>query len=359
MKTVPVRLAERSYPIHIGPHVLADKTLLRDSVAAHQVLIVTNEVVGPLYLEPVKAALEGRRVETLTLPDGERYKTLETFASIIDALVEARFHRDACVIALGGGVVGDIAGFAAASYQRGIGFVQVPTTLLAQVDSSVGGKTAVNHPKAKNMIGAFYQPSAVLADVAALRTLPRRELAAGVAEVVKYGLILDASLFEWLETHMESLLALDDECLIHAVARSCEIKAAVVAEDEREQGKRALLNLGHTFGHALEALGEYRRWLHGEAVAIGTVMAARASAALGWLAPPDCERVEALLARAGLPTRAEGVAADDVLDRMKLDKKAGREGLRLVLLRAIGEAVVVPAPPRELLRNVVIQAIHA
>ena len=352
MKRLQVELGDRSYPICIGPGLIGDADLIRTSVRAHQVLIVTNEVVAPLYLEPLRQSLGGRAVEVVILPDGERHKTLATFAAIIDRLVGARFHRDACLLALGGGVVGDVTGFAAASYQRGVDFVQIPTTLLAQVDSSVGGKTAVNHPEAKNMIGAFYQPAAVLADIDTLATLPQRELAAGLAEVVKYGLILDGTLFEWLEAHVESLRQLDAEPLVHAVARSCEIKAGVVVEDERERGKRALLNLGHTFGHALEALGGYERWLHGEAVAIGMVLAARTSVALGWLAAEDCERVESLLERAGLPTHAPAVDADALLDRMQLDKKAGREGMKLVLLRGIGHAVVAPAPPRPLLRGV-------
>jgi 3-dehydroquinate synthase len=248
--------------------------------------------------------------------------------------------------------VGDVTGFAAASYQRGIDFVQVPTTLLAQVDSSVGGKTAVNHPQAKNMIGAFHQPTAVLADTDTLRTLPPRELSAGLAEVVKYGLILDAALFEWLEAHMNDLRRLDADCLTHAIAEGCAIKARIVAEDEREHGRRALLNLGHTFGHALESLGGYERWLHGEAVAIGTVLAAKVSAALGWLATEDCRRIEALLERAGLPTSAEGIDVDALLERMALDKKAGREGLKLVLLKDIGRGVVTPAPDTALLRRV-------
>ena len=359
MKRLQVDLGDRSYPIYIGSGLVGDADLLRDSVRAHQVLIVTNEVVAPLYLEPLREALGRRAVEVLILPDGERHKTLATFASIIDRLVGARFHRDACLVALGGGVVGDVTGFAAASYQRGVDFVQIPTTLLAQVDSSVGGKTAVNHPEAKNMIGAFYQPTAVLADIDTLATLPPRELAAGLAEVVKYGLILDRALFEWLEAHVEPLRRLDAECLVHAVARSCEIKAGVVAEDERERGKRALLNLGHTFGHALEALGGYRRWLHGEAVAIGMVLAARTSAALGWLPASDCERLESLLARAGLPTGAREVDADALLERMQLDKKAGREGMKLVLLRGIGHGVVAPAPPQSLLRGVAAASIHA
>jgi 3-dehydroquinate synthase len=342
VETITVALGERSYPIHIGPRLLGEPSLY---TKAKQVLVVTNEVVAPLYLKQVEAALGGRHLETLVLPDGERYKTLATFTSVIDRLIDSRFHRDACLVALGGGVVGDLTGYVAASFQRGIDFVQIPTTLLAQVDSSVGGKTAVNHPRAKNMIGAFHQPIAVLADTDTLRTLPPRELSAGLAEVIKYGVIVDAAFFAWLEEHMASLRALDPAALTYAIRRSCEIKAAIVAEDEHERtGRRALLNLGHTFGHALEAIGDYERWLHGEAVAIGIALAARTSAALGWIPVRDCERIERLLERAGLPTRAAGLAPHDVLEHMRGDKKADSKGLKLILVRSLGAAALTPAP---------------
>ncbi len=353
METLEVSLGARSYPICIGPGLLRDAELLRSSVDAAQVLIVTNDVVAPLYLDSVQQALKGREVQTMVLPDGEQHKTLATLSTILDCLVGARFHRDACLLALGGGVVGDIAGFAAACYQRGIRFVQVPTTLLAQVDSSVGGKTAVNHPQAKNMIGAFHQPSAVLADTDTLKTLPSRELSAGLAEVIKYGLILDESLFAWLEHAMADLLALNSAALTRAIRRSCEIKAEIVAEDEHERGRRALLNLGHTFGHALEAVTGYQRWLHGEAVAIGMHLAARTSAQLDWISAADCDRVDALIQAARLPVRAPDIPADDILARMKLDKKADRHGVRLVLLERIGHAIVTPAPEQSLLRAVI------
>jgi 3-dehydroquinate synthase len=359
VENIEVQLGDRSYPIYVGAGLLADRSLLLRSITHQQVLVVTNEVVAPLYLDRLRESLSESSSEALVLPDGEEHKTLGTFEKIVDALVAKRFHRDACIVALGGGVIGDIAGFAAASYQRGIDFVQVPTTLLAQVDSSVGGKTAVNHPRAKNRIGAFHQPTAVFADTDTLATLPQRELAAGLAEVVKYGLILDRSLFEWLETHIEDLLRLDAQALTYAIRRSCEIKARVVADDERERGSRALLNLGHTFGHALEAIGDYRRWLHGEAVAIGTVLAARTSAAIGWLTAADCERIETLFARAGLPTHADGVVVDELLDRMRLDKKAGREGIKLVLLRGIGQAVVTPSPEPRVLRAAAAACVRA
>jgi 3-dehydroquinate synthase len=351
VETIVVALGQRSYPIHIGPGLL-DRPELYGG-AARQVLLVTNDVVAPLYLERVQAALGGRELDTLVVPDGEPHKTLATFTAVIDRLIERRFHRDCCLVALGGGVIGDLTGYAAASYQRGVAFVQVPTTLLAQVDSSVGGKTAVNHPRAKNMIGAFHQPIAVLADTSTLRTLPPRERSAGLAEVIKYGIIVDAAFFAWLEEHIDDLQRLDPVALTYAIKRSCEIKAAIVAEDEREHGRRALLNFGHTFGHAVEALGGYGRWLHGEAVAIGMRMAADSSERQGWLDGADAARIRALLERAGLPTSATGLAVEDVLDRMRLDKKAGRKGMRLVLLKAIGEAVVAPAPDDPLLRDAI------
>jgi 3-dehydroquinate synthase len=349
--TVNVELGDRSYGIHIGAGLLSDAALLGRELTAAQIMVVSNDVVAPLYLDAFESRLSNEQVETLILPDGEQHKTLDTFARIIDRLVEKRFHRDSCIVALGGGVVGDVAGFAAASYQRGIGFVQIPTTLLAQVDSSVGGKTAVNHPKAKNMIGAFYQPSAVITDTDTLKTLPRRELSAGLAEIVKYGLIVDRELFDWLNEHVDALLALDADALVHAIRRSCEIKAAIVADDELERGRRALLNLGHTFGHALETIGRFDRWLHGEAVAIGMVLAARVSAHLGWVDDEDCRRIAGLLERAGLPVRADGVGARELLAAMQLDKKADRAGLKLILLEGIGNGVIRP-PPRDLERIV-------
>ena len=356
METIVVALGARSYPIHIGPDLIGKPDLY--GIAAKQVLIVTNDVVAPLYLKAVQSTLRGCDLETLIVPDGERHKTLATFTAVIDRLIDARFHRDCCLVALGGGVVGDLVGFAAASYQRGVDFVQIPTTLLAQVDSSVNGKTAVNHPRAKNMIGSFHQPISVLADTSTLRTLPPRELGAGLAEIVKYGIIVDAPFFGWLEEHVDDLKSLDAAALTHAIRRSCEIKAAIVAEDEREQGRRALLNLGHTFGHALEAIGGYERWLHGEAVAIGIVLAARTSLALGWLPASDCERIERLLERAGLPTKASGVDPDELLEHMRGDKKADRAGLKLILVRALGNAVVARSPALDALRAVLVEQLE-
>jgi 3-dehydroquinate synthase len=348
--TIVVALGERSYPIHVGPGLLDQPELY--GLTAKQILVVTNEVVAPLYLQRVQAALRGRDLDTVVLPDGERYKTLATFTTVVDRLIDGRFHRDCCLVALGGGVVGDLTGYVAASYQRGVDFVQIPTTLLAQVDSSVGGKTAVNHPRGKNMIGAFHQPIAVLADTGTLASLPPRELAAGLAEIIKYGVIVDAAFFAWLESHIDDLRRLDSAALTYAIRRSCEIKAAIVAEDEREQGRRALLNLGHTFGHALEAIGRYERWLHGEAVGIGMALAAHTSVALGWLSAHDCERIESLLTKAGLPTTAAGIDPDEMLDHMRGDKKADRSGLKLILIRALGQAVVTRAPTEDTLRAV-------
>jgi len=335
-----IDLGERSYPILIGTGLLDDAGLLAGHVPGRDVLIVTNETVGPLYLARVEQGLAGKRVRSVTLPDGERHKTLSVLGRVFDALVEARFNRDACVIALGGGVVGDLAGFAAACYQRGVDFVQVPTTLLAQVDSSVGGKTGVNHPGGKNLIGAFHQPRAVLADLGTLRTLPPRELRAGLAEVIKYGLVTDAGFLAWIESHVQQLLALDMEALAIAMRRSCEIKARIVASDEREQGARALLNLGHTFGHAIENASGYGEWLHGEAVAMGMLLAADMSRRLGYLATEDVDRVRDVLRRAGLPLAAPPIGAAKALELMGMDKKVLAGRIRLVLLRQLGEGIV-------------------
>jgi 3-dehydroquinate synthase len=344
LDTLSVALGERSYPILIGPNLLGDGVLLREQIRADHILIITNEVVAPLYLDQVERGLADRTVTTLVLPDGEAQKSLATFARIMDTLVARRFHRDSCIVALGGGVIGDLAGFAAACYQRGIAFVQIPTTLLAQVDSSVGGKTAVNHPGGKNLIGAFYQPRCVIADTDTLKTLPPREFAAGLAEVIKYGLILDAAFFAWLENHIAALQQQDDRALATAIRRSCEIKAAIVAEDEREAGRRALLNLGHTFGHALEVAAGYGNWLHGEAVAVGLLLAARYSQYNCGLAADVVPRIETLLKAIGLPTAIEGFAADTLLDLMTMDKKSAGGQLRLVVMAAIGESMVISAP---------------
>jgi 3-dehydroquinate synthase len=352
--TVNVALGDRSYPIHIGSGLLQRAELVRAHLAQPRVAIVTNDVVGPLYLDALGGVLERAGVQALrvTLPDGEARKNWESLNRILDALLENRCERSTTVIALGGGVIGDLAGFAAAVFLRGVPFIQVPTTLLAQVDSSVGGKTGINHPLGKNMIGAFYQPKMVLADTDTLATLPARELAAGLAEVVKYGLVLDRAFFDWLEANMERLTARDEQALTYAIRRSCELKAEVVAGDERESGARALLNLGHTFGHAIEAGLSYGTWLHGEAVASGTVMAARLSHAMGMLDDADVARISALLQRAGLPVEAPALGADTYLDLMGMDKKVEGGKLRLILLRAIGQAYVSSDFPQAALRRV-------
>ncbi|MBI4756907.1 MAG: 3-dehydroquinate synthase [Betaproteobacteria bacterium] len=349
MRSLSVDLGDRSYPIHIGPGLLGRPELITARLPAPRVAVVSNEVVAPLYLERLRRGLAaaGVAVTEIVLPNGEATKSWETLNHIYDTLLAARCERSTTLVALGGGVVGDLTGFAAATYQRGVPFIQVPTTLLAQVDSSVGGKTGINHPRGKNMIGAFHQPLAVVADTNTLDTLPDRELSAGLAEVIKYGLIRDLPFLEWLETNLERLLARDGEALAHAIERSCADKAGIVAADEREGGIRALLNLGHTFGHAIEAGMGYGAWLHGEAVAAGTVMAAELSRRLGWLAPGDVERVRALLARARLPVAGPDMAPEQYLDLMGHDKKVSGGKLRLVLLERLGHACIAAAPPRD------------
>jgi len=324
----------------IGPGLLGRSELLDPVLRGTDVLIVSNVTVAPLYLTRLRAGLPGRRVADCALPDGERYKTLETLGHVIDALVDAKLNRDATVLALGGGVVGDIAGFAAACYQRGIDHVQVPTTLLAQVDSSVGGKTGVNHPGGKNLIGAFHQPRAVMADTDTLATLPDRELRAGLAEVIKYGCVWDPLLFDWLDLNLDKLIARDAAALGHAILRSCAIKARVVAQDERESHVRAILNFGHTFGHAIEAATQFETYLHGEAVGLGMLMATDLSQRVGLLDGAAKGRVLDLLARAGLPTEAPRIGAECALDWMRMDKKVLAGSMRLVLLERLGHAVV-------------------
>jgi 3-dehydroquinate synthase len=351
MHTLKVDLGSRSYPIHIGSGLLAEAALYRPHLAGAQVLIVTNETVAPLYLATLRSALTGVTVREVILPDGEQYKTLEVWNQIFDALLTTRMSRDCTLIALGGGVIGDMAGFAAACYQRGVAFIQVPTTLLAQVDSSVGGKTGVNHPLGKNMIGAFYQPRAVIADTATLATLPQRELSAGLAEVLKYGFIRDAEFLDWLEAQLPALLAREPAALAHAIRRSCEVKAEIVAADEHESGQRALLNFGHTFGHAIETGTGYGNWLHGEAVGAGMVLAADLSARLGWLTAEALARVRRVIAAAGLPVAPPSdLSAERFLELMAVDKKVLNGQLRLVLLQQLGTAVVTGEVAPELLR---------
>ncbi len=333
---ITVELGERSYPIVIGSDLLGGSFDLTPHLVGSSCLIVTNDTVAPLYLDKLVGNLDGAKVEAIELPDGEAYKTVESLSMVLDKLVAVRSSRDTTVVALGGGVIGDIAGFAAACYMRGVGFVQVPTTLLAQVDSSVGGKTGVNHPLGKNLIGAFHQPRIVLIDTDTLATLPDRELHAGLAEVIKYGAIADVAFFAWLEQNMPALLARDADALAHAVQRSCELKAEVVAEDEREAGRRAILNFGHTFGHAIERCQGYGDWLHGEAVAAGMVMAAE----LSGIAANDIERLRRLIDSAGLPVRPPSIGAEAMREAMGMDKKVLGDQLRFVLLSELGSAVV-------------------
>jgi 3-dehydroquinate synthase len=351
-QTLTVGLAERSYPIHIGTGLLARADLLLPHLPGKRAAVVTNTTVAPLYLDALCATLRGHGVEILpiVLADGEEHKNALTLGQIYDALLGHRSERSTPLIALGGGVIGDMTGFAAATYLRGVPFIQIPTTLLAQVDSSVGGKTGINHPLGKNMIGAFYQPQAVLADIATLNTLPDQELSAGIAEVIKYGLIRDLPFFGWLEQNMEKLLARDAEALQYAIAQSCRNKAEVVGLDERESGERALLNLGHTFGHAIETGMGYGVWLHGEGVAAGTLMAADLSCRLGWINAADAARIRRLFERARLPVTAPALGEEKYLQLMGLDKKVVGGKMRFVLLKSIGRAVVTEAP-EDLLRQ--------
>jgi 3-dehydroquinate synthase len=346
-----VSLGERSYPIYIGTGLLDTPELLSRHIHGSQVAVITNEVLAELALPGLMGTLKSvnAKMSVFTLADGEGEKNLANYGAIMDHLISERHNRSTTLIALGGGVVGDITGFAAATYQRGVNFIQIPTTLLAQVDSSVGGKTAVNHPSGKNLIGAFHQPVAVLADMDLLETLPPREFAAGIAEVVKYGVIADSTFFDWLENNVEALATRGPDALSHAVAVSCRTKADVVAEDERETGRRAILNFGHTFGHAIEALTGYSSFLHGEAVAIGMVQAADLSARLGLLGWPDAWRLRQLLERFGLPVVPPDLPAADMLDAMGMDKKVVDGTLRLVLARRLGDAFVSSDTPRDLL----------
>mgnify|MGYP000529984712 FL=1 len=341
MKTLHVALDERSYPIYIGRDLLAQPELLTQHIKGKEVFVVTNETVAPLYLQSVLDALQSYQCESVVLPDGEQFKTLDVLNQVFDQLLTVHFSRQVTLIALGGGVIGDMTGFAAACYQRGVPFIQIPTTLLSQVDSSVGGKTAVNHALGKNMIGAFYQPQCVIADTNTLNTLDDRQLASGIAEVIKYGLINDLEFFEWLEVNMAALKEREPTALAEAVERSCLDKAKMVADDELEHGVRALLNLGHTFGHAIETGMGYGNWLHGEAIACGMVMAADLSQRLGWITTQDVDRIKALLVAADLPvTTPDGMSSEQFMSLMSVDKKVKDGVIRLVLLQGIGQAVM-------------------
>jgi len=341
MKTLNVDLGTRSYPIHIGTGLLDNPDLIRPHIHGNEVMIVTNETIAPLYLDRTLALLDGFDVANVVLPDGEQYKTLNTLNMVYTALLEKHFTRRCTLIALGGGVVGDITGFAAASYQRGINFIQIPTTLLAQVDSSVGGKTGVNHPLGKNMIGAFHQPQCVIADTDTLNTLEDRQLYAGISEIIKYGLINDSSFFDWLEGNVSSLISRDPEALAWAIERSCQDKADVVAADERESGMRALLNLGHTFGHAIETGTGYGNWLHGEAVACGMMMASELSHMHGWISNEELSRIQHILEASHLPvTPPDEMTSTQFLDIMAVDKKNLEKKIRLVLMKGIGKSFI-------------------
>jgi len=355
MQTLYVELGERRYPIFIGSD-LDPKALLEPYIHGRQVMIVSNETIAPLYLARYVAAIEalGKTVATCILPDGEKYKNIEHLNLIFDALLASGFNRDCTVLALGGGVIGDMAGFASACFQRGVYFIQVPTTLLSQVDSSVGGKTGINHPLGKNMIGAFQQPQVVLADMSPLTTLPSRELSAGLAEVIKYALLGDADFLTWLEQHMDALVQGDEAALAEAVYRSCAHKARIVANDEKEQGERALLNLGHTFGHAIESYLGYGEWLHGEAVATGMVMAADLSQRMGWISAEDLTRTKNIIQRANLPIVCPQIPLDDFLAYMAHDKKVLNGQLRWVLIQAVGQAIITKTFDVELMKQAIL-----
>ena len=355
MQTLYVELGERRYPIFIGSD-LDPKALLEPYIHGRQVMIVSNETVAPLYLARYVAAIEvlGKTVATCILSDGEKYKNIEHLNLIFDALLASGFNRDCTVLALGGGVIGDMAGFASACFQRGVYFIQVPTTLLSQVDSSVGGKTGINHPLGKNMIGAFQQPQVVLADMSQLKTLPARELSAGLAEVIKYALLGDADFLAWLEQHMDALVQGDEAALAEAVYRSCAHKARIVANDEKEQGERALLNLGHTFGHAIESYLGYGEWLHGEAVATGMVMAADLSQRMGWISAEDLARTKNIIQRANLPIVCPQIPLDEFLAYMSHDKKVLNGQLRLVLMQAVGQAIITKTFDVELMKQAIL-----
>jgi len=356
MPEIQVDLGDRSYPIHIGRELVCSTELWDKLPLSPQVMVVTNETIAPLYLQDVMQALPVQYAESYIIPDGESYKNLDVLNNIITRLLELKFSRDCCLVALGGGVVGDITGFAASCYQRGVNYLQIPTTLLAQVDSSVGGKTAVNHELGKNMIGAFYQPVGVISDIDVLSSLPDRELSSGLAEVIKYGLIREPEFFSWLEKNIQGLISRDTECLAYAIERSCINKAEVVNLDEREGGIRGILNLGHTFGHAVETAQNYKLWLHGEAVALGLLMAADLSCRLGWLDQTDVDRIRALLLKARLPVMLpESLPGSELVDLMMIDKKARNGRMYLVLLEQIGQAIVTDEFDHDALKETLVE----
>jgi 3-dehydroquinate synthase len=356
MKILNLDLKDRGYPIYIGQNLLADKHLFSKHILSKKVCVVTNETVADLYMQSILEKLSGFEVMVVSLKDGEKYKNEASLNQIYEVLLKNRADRDTTIVALGGGVVGDISGYAAATYMRGIPFIQVPTTLLSQVDSSVGGKTGINHALGKNMIGAFYQPKAVIIDLNVLNTLPKKELSAGLAEVIKYGLIWDIDFFIWLEQNMKSLLAIETDALSKAIYRSCEIKAEVVAQDEKEKSLRAILNLGHTFGHAIETNMGYGNWLHGEAVATGMLMAAKMSKLEGFLSHDDVLRIEQMLMSADLPISPPQLSIEKWLDVMRLDKKNKNDAITLVLMEKIGKAIITASYNQQNLENVLVEA---
>lgn len=353
MSTLQVALGERSYPIFIQPGLLHEAQSFAPFIKGSKAVIVTNDVVSPIYLETLLDTLKGIDTHVITLPDGEQYKDLKHFELVITRLLELNASRDTTLLALGGGVIGDVTGFVAASFQRGMPFIQVPTTLLAQVDSSVGGKTAVNHPKGKNMIGAFYQPQAVIIDTSTLKTLPAREFSAGMAEVIKYGVIYDGSFFSWIEQNVSALKAQSDKQIQFAIQRCCEIKAEIVSQDERESGLRALLNLGHTFGHAIEAEQGYGVWLHGEAVAAGIALAADVAVRKGWLTEKDKQRIDNLLSAFDLPISApQNMGYSEFIGHMQHDKKVQLGKIRFIIPKSIGSAVITQDVDQHLLEDI-------
>jgi len=359
MKTINIQFDERTYPIYIGEGLISDYELISQHLPHNKIAIVTNDFVADIYLAPLINSLSPHKeVISIILPDGEKHKNTDSLNTIYSELLKNKADRNTTLIALGGGVIGDITGFAAATYMRGINFIQMPTTLLSQVDSSVGGKTGINHPQGKNMIGAFYQPKCVITDVNVLKTLPSRELSAGLAEVIKYGLIKDIKFFEWLETNIQSLIEMNPEYLTEAILRSCQNKADVVEADEFESGIRAILNLGHTFGHAIEVAQGYGNWLHGEAVGVGMIMAAKLSQAMGWLSELDIERIISLIKYAGLPTMPPSISVDKYIELMMLDKKTKDGKINLVLQKSMGEAVLSDSYDPIKLRQILEQSSH-
>ena len=356
MKTININLEKRSYPIYVGEGLLENYGLLKKHISNKKVAIITNDKIAPLYLEKISNTLSvEKEIIPIILPDGEVFKNFETLNLIYDTLLKNKANRQITLIALGGGVIGDITGFAAATFMRGVDFIQIPSTLLSQVDSSVGGKTGINHPLGKNMIGAFYQPKCVIADINLLETLPDKELSAGLAEVIKYGLIRDSSFFEWLENNVEGIIKRDSQLLIEAVVRSCQNKVDIVESDEFESGIRAILNLGHTFGHAIETATGYGKWLHGEAIAIGMVMAAYLSEQMGWLTKEENQRIKSLIVDANLPINPPEISKQEFLDLMQLDKKTKEDQINLVLQQGIGKAILTSDYDIEKLHNTLLK----